>query len=107
MASLRISSMQARAACSFQALAVNGSWRSASLSIRWFQNRRTRLIGPLALSKCYPQTVIGEIKALLDESVDIDGPVLTGALTRMQQHVLYDRMAAAGVSCGELLAQNL
>jgi hypothetical protein len=99
--------MQARAACSFQALAVNGSWRSASLSTRSVPKPAHPARRPVSAVQVLSATVIGEIKALLDESVDIDGPVLTGALTRMQQHVLYDRMAAAGVSCGELLAQNL
>src|SRR5262245_30233876 len=41
----------------------------------------------LLLGSC---TVIGEIEAFLDKSVDIHGPVLTGALTRMQQHVFDD-----------------
>ena len=40
-----------------------------------------------------PRTVIGEVEALLDDGVDIDGPMLPGSLTRMQQHVLDDRLA--------------
>ena len=35
------------------------------------------------------------IKALFDDSVDIDRPVLSGAMTRMQQHVLDDRVRHA------------
>jgi hypothetical protein len=41
--------------------------------------------------------VIGENEALLHESVDIDRPVLAGALPRMQQHVLDDRVGALAV----------
>jgi hypothetical protein len=41
--------------------------------------------------------MIGVIEALLDESVDIDRPVLPRALTRMQQHVLDDRVRALAV----------
>ena len=41
--------------------------------------------------------VIGEIEALLDEGVDIDGPVFARALARMQQHVLDDRVGALAV----------
>ena len=41
-----------------------------------------------------PCPVIGEIEALIDQGVDIQGTVLSGALTRMQQHVLDDRVGA-------------
>ena len=34
--------------------------------------------------------MIGEIEALLDESVDIYEPMFSGALARMQQHILDD-----------------
>ena len=44
-----------------------------------------------------PRPVIGEIEALLDQGVDIDRPVLPGALTGMQQHVLDDRIRALAV----------
>ena len=44
-----------------------------------------------------PRPVIGEIEALLDQGVDIDRPVLSRALTRMQQHVLDDRVGALAV----------
>ena len=44
-----------------------------------------------------PRPVIGEIEALLDQGVDIDRPVLSGALTRMQQHVLDDGVGALAV----------
>ena len=35
--------------------------------------------------------MIGEVKAFLDDGVDIDGPVLARAFARVQQHVLDDR----------------
>jgi hypothetical protein len=38
--------------------------------------------------------MIGEVEALLDHGIDIDRPVLSGALSRMQQHVLDDRVRA-------------
>ena len=38
--------------------------------------------------------MIREIKALLDNSIDFDRPVLTRAFARMQQHVLDDRIRA-------------
>jgi hypothetical protein len=41
--------------------------------------------------------VIGEIETLLDESVDIYDPALSGALTRMQQHVFDDGIRALAV----------
>ena len=44
-----------------------------------------------------PRPVIGEIEALLDQGVDIDRPVLSRALARMQQHVLDDRVGALAV----------
>ena len=43
------------------------------------------------------RSVIGEIEALLDQGVDIDRPVLSRPLTRMQQHVLDDRVGALAV----------
>src|ERR1019366_6575316 len=49
----------------------------------------TLILGPCA--------VIGEIEALLDDGVDIHGPALSGTLTRMQQHVLDDRVSALAV----------
>ena len=39
--------------------------------------------------------VIGEVEALLHQRVDVGGPVLAGALARMQQHVLDDGIGAA------------
>jgi hypothetical protein len=44
-----------------------------------------------------PCPVIGEIEALIDQGVDIDRPVLSRPLTRMQQHVLDDRVGALAV----------
>ena len=44
-----------------------------------------------------PRAVIGEIEAFLDKGIDIDRPVLAGALARMQQHVLDDRVGALAV----------
>ena len=44
-----------------------------------------------------PRPVIGEIEALIDQGIDIDRPVLSRALTRMQQHVLDDRIGALAV----------
>ena len=44
-----------------------------------------------------PRPVIGEIEAFLDERIDIDGPVLTRAFARVQQHVLDDRIRALPV----------
>ena len=41
--------------------------------------------------------MIGEIEALLDESVDVDRPMLAGPLSRMQQHVLDDCVGALAV----------
>ena len=43
------------------------------------------------------RAVIGEIEALLDESVDIDRPVLARAFARVQQHVLDDGIGALAV----------
>ena len=37
-----------------------------------------------------PRPVIGEIETFLNESIDIDRPVLTRAFTRVQQHVFDD-----------------
>ena len=44
-----------------------------------------------------PRPVIGEIEAFLDEGVDIDGPVLTRAFARVQQHVLDDGIGTLAV----------
>ena len=44
-----------------------------------------------------PRPVIGEIEAFLDEGVDIDGPMLTRAFARVQQHVLDDGIGALAV----------
>src|SRR5437868_6716590 len=43
------------------------------------------------------RAVVGEIEALLDDRIDLGGPVLAGARTRMQQHVLDDRIGALAV----------
>src|SRR5262249_16216579 len=37
-----------------------------------------------------PRPVPGEIEAFLDEGIDIDNPVFTRTLARVQQHVLDD-----------------
>ena len=44
-----------------------------------------------------PRPVIGEIEALLDEGIDIDGPVFAGAFARVQQHVLDDGIGTLAV----------
>ena len=44
-----------------------------------------------------PSPVVGEIEALLDQGVDVDRPMLSRALARMQQHVLDDRIRAFAV----------
>ena len=44
-----------------------------------------------------PRPVIGEVEAFLDESVDIDGPMLTRAFAGVQQHVLDDGIGAFAV----------
>ena len=41
--------------------------------------------------------MIGEIEALLDQGIDISRPVFSGAMTRMQQHVLDDGVGALAV----------
>jgi hypothetical protein len=41
--------------------------------------------------------VIGEIETLLDEGVGIDGPMLTRAFARVQQHVLHDGVSTLAV----------
>ena len=41
--------------------------------------------------------MIGEIEAFLDESIDIDEPMLTGAFARVQQHVLDDGIRTLAV----------
>ena len=53
-----------------------------------------RYIEPLLVG---PRPVPGEIEAFLNESINIDRPVLSGALTRMQQHVLDDRIGTLAV----------
>ncbi len=62
---------------------------------------KTLLLGPCP--------VIGEIKALLDEGVDIHRPVLAGALAGMQQHVLDDRIGTLAVlhDLVEIVAQGV
>ena len=44
-----------------------------------------------------PRSVIGEIEALIDQGVDIDRPMLSRSLPRMQQHVLDDGVGALAV----------
>src|SRR4029077_11490243 len=44
-----------------------------------------------------PSSVISEIEALFDQGVDIDRPVLARSFTRMQQHVLDNRVCAFAV----------
>jgi hypothetical protein len=44
-----------------------------------------------------PRAMIGEIEAILDETVDIHRPALPGALARMQQHVFDDRIRTLAV----------
>ena len=44
-----------------------------------------------------PRPVIGEIEAFLNESIDIDRPMLTRAFARVQQHVLDDRIRTLAV----------
>ena len=44
-----------------------------------------------------PRAVIGEIEAFLDEGIDIDRPMFTRTLARVQQHVLDDRIGALAV----------
>ena len=41
--------------------------------------------------------MVGEVEAFLDESVDIDRSVFTGAFARVQQHVLDDGIGALAV----------
>ena len=41
--------------------------------------------------------MIGEIEALIDQGVNIDRPMFSRPLTRMQQHVLDDRVGALAV----------
>src|SRR3984893_15632732 len=52
------------------------------------------LKGDIEILLLRPCAVIGEIKALLDDGVDVGGPVLSGSLTGVQQHVLDDRVGA-------------
>src|ERR1035437_1152210 len=42
-------------------------------------------------------TVIGQVKALIDDSVDVGGATLARPLARMQQHVLHDSVRAFAV----------
>ena len=51
-----------------------------------------------------PRAVIGEIEAVLDDGIDVGGSVLTGNLSRMQEHVLDDGIGALAVlhDLGEL-----
>src|SRR5258708_32424398 len=49
---------------------------------------------PLLLRPC---RLIGDIEALLDDSVDVDGSILAGTLPRMQEHVLHDCICALAV----------
>ena len=58
---------------------------------------KDRLQGDIEALLLGPRAVIGEIEALLDQGIDIDRPVLAGALTRMQQHVLDDGVGALAV----------
>ena len=53
--------------------------------------------------------MIGEIEALLDEGVDIDGPMLARAFARVQQHVLDDGVGALAVlhDLVEIVAQSV
>src|SRR5262245_40437916 len=51
-------------------------------------------IEALFLSSC---TVIGEVEAILDESIDVDDAVLTGPFARVQQHVLDDCISPPAV----------
>ena len=44
-----------------------------------------------------PCPMIGEIEALIDQGVDIDRPMLSRPLPRVQQHVLDDRVGALAV----------
>ena len=41
--------------------------------------------------------MIGEVQALLDDRVDVARPVLAGALARVEQHVLDDRVGPLAV----------
>ena len=56
-----------------------------------------------------PSAVIGEIEALLDESVDIDRPMLSRTLARVQQHVLDDGVCALAMlnDLVEIVAQGI
>ena len=53
--------------------------------------------------------MIGEIEAFLDESIDIDDPVLARALARVQQHVLDDGIGTLAVlhDLVEIAAQRI
>ena len=43
------------------------------------------------------RTVIGEVEALPNQRVDVDGPTFAGTLTRVQQHVLDDGVSPLAV----------
>src|SRR5262245_36192941 len=53
--------------------------------------------------------MIGEIEALLDEGVDVDGPMLARTFARVQQHVLDNRIRALAVlnNLVEIIAQGV
>ena len=52
-------------------------------------NVELRLLGPRAM--------IGEIETLIQQRVDVGGPVLAGAFARMQEHVFNDGIGALAV----------
>jgi hypothetical protein len=64
----------------------------------------------LILKPCFlgAGTVIGEVEALLDESVDIDRAMLARSFARVQQHVLHDSVCALAVlnDLVEIVAQG-
>ena len=53
--------------------------------------------------------MIGKIDRFLDESIDIDGPMLSRAFARMQQHVLDDGICTLAVlhDLVEIVAQSV
>src|SRR4029077_12420972 len=69
-------------------------WKSIDLAGRRVEGSLQGDIEALLLG---PGAVIGEIKAFLDEGVDVDRPTVAGALPRMQQHVLDDGIGALAV----------
>src|SRR5262249_29176860 len=54
-------------------------------------------------------TMIGEIKALLDEGIDVDRPMLSRSFARVQQHILDDSVRALAVQNDlvEVVAQGV